>query len=122
MWEVKIVDRNKKIIGLKWSGNVKKEEVAEANQQLEKCINELQADSFDLIVEMDNMMAFSKETQQEIVEQQKWVIGKGMKRAAVVVDKATTKMQLRRTSKESNNANEHFFSSYEDALSFLQNG
>ena len=122
MWEVKIVDRNKKIIGLKWSGNVKKEEVAEANQQLEKCINELQADSFDLIVEMDNMMAFSKETQQEIVEQQKWVIGKGMKRAAVVVDKATTKMQLRRTSKESNNTNEHFFSSYEDALSFLQNG
>lgn len=121
MWEVKLIDKKNKIIGLKWSGHVKKEEVAEANGKIAQLIKALNTDSFDMLIEMDNFMAFPKETQPEIVKQQKWVIEQGMKRAAVVVNKVTTKMQLKRTSESSQNTNEHFFTSYEEALSFLKN-
>lgn len=120
-WEARIVDREKNIIYLKWIGFVKKEEVQEANQKLEQIFQELNADSFDFIVEMEDIMAFSKETQQEIVEQQKWVLSKGLRRSAVVVEKVTTKMQLKRTAESSNNDKEIFFDSFEEALEYLRN-
>lgn len=121
MWEVKMIDKSNNIIGLKWSGHVKKEEVDQANEKIEQLINELNSESFDMLIEMENLLAFPKNTQEKIIEQQKWVIKKGMRRAAVVVDKATTRMQLKNTSKESNNTNEHFFANYEEALAFLKN-
>lgn len=120
MWDVKMIDKEQRILGLKWSGHVKKEEVSQANEKLEQLINELNADSFDLLIEMDNIIAFPKDTQKEIVEQQKWVISKGMKRAAVVVENTLTRMQLKRTSQASQNTNEHFFANYEEALAFLK--
>lgn len=120
MWDAKIIDKSNQILGLKWSGHVKKEEVAQANEKLEQLIKELNSTSFDVIVEMENLMAFPKDTQQEIVKQQKWIISKGMNRAAVVVDRATTKMQLKRTSQESDNKNESHFSSIDEAIQFLK--
>ncbi|ENH98051.1 hypothetical protein J416_02369 [Gracilibacillus halophilus YIM-C55.5] len=121
MWEATIIDKKKKIVGLKWSGNVKKEEVHQANEKLEQLIHQLNTSSFNLLVELENLMAFSKETQAEIVEQQKWILEKGMNQAAVIADKATTKMQLKRTAKTSNHQNEHHFDNYDEALAFLQN-
>lgn len=47
MWDVKMIDKEQRILGLKWSGHVKKEEVSQANEKLEQLINELNADSFD---------------------------------------------------------------------------
>ena len=69
---------------------------------------------------MENIIAFPKETQEKVVEHQKWLLKNGMKRAAVVNNSATAKMQLERTAKESEHKNAFHFSSFEEALKFLQ--
>ncbi|MBM7095461.1 MULTISPECIES: hypothetical protein [Alteribacter] len=119
MWDVKIVDTKNHIIYLKWAGLVKPREVGEANNKLAECIDQL-GSRFDMVVDMAELKVWTPETQQEIVKHQQWLIGAGLGKAAVVVNGAIAKMQLKRTAKESSHSNEHHFTSYEDAMAFLQ--
>ncbi|WP_026691706.1 hypothetical protein [Alteribacter aurantiacus] len=119
MWDVKIVDTSKKVILLKWAGMVRPKEVGEANKKLAECIDQL-GEGFDMIVDMAELKVWTPETQQEIVKHQQWLISAGLGKAAVVVNGAIAKMQLKRTAKESNHSNEHHFTSFDEAMAFLQ--
>ena len=122
MWSVRVINPSKKIIGLTWSGLVPPHEVAEANAELERCIRRLASPGFDLLVDMQELIAWPPETQKEIVAHQKWLTQRGMKRAAVVTASALTRMQLNRTARESEHRTETQFETVGDALHFLEVG
>ncbi|PSL40838.1 SpoIIAA-like protein [Salsuginibacillus halophilus] len=121
MWDAGVWDKENNILSIKWSGRVTPDEVAAANEKLQQILQDLAPKSFDVVVEMENLMAFSPETQEAIVEHQRWLLEEGMRYAAVVVDKATAKMQLKRTAKESGHSNEFHFDTIDEAIEFLKN-
>ncbi|MFZ3590254.1 hypothetical protein ACOI1C_13555 [Bacillus sp. DJP31] len=119
MYEVKIVDQSKKIIGLKWVGPLEPEHVEQANKELEKLITSLRSSTFDLVVDMRESGVLKTETQKKLEEHQRWLLTKGMNRAAVVFKSAVVKLQLSRTARNSDHKNEFHFDNYDDALNFL---
>lgn len=74
---------------------------------------------FDVIVDMRDVKVFSEESQEALVEHQKALKGFGMRRAAVIVGSQLTKMQLRRTSRQSEHPLESYWDTYQEALDFL---
>ncbi|WP_078551850.1 STAS/SEC14 domain-containing protein [Bacillus alkalicellulosilyticus] len=120
MWNVDVLNKEKKIISIEWSGKVTPEEVLEANAKLKEGITSLPSKGFDVIVNMSDVTVLIQETQKELVKHQAWLLEMGMKRAAVVVNGAVAKMQLKRTARESSHDNEYHFETPEEALQFLE--
>ena len=120
MWSVQVINPQRKILGLSWSGLVQPHEVAEANASLEAHIRRLPTPGFDLLVDMLELLAWPPETQKEIVVHQRWLLQRGMRRAAVVTSSMLTRMQLNRTARESDHRTEKQFDTVGDALFFLE--
>lgn len=120
MWQVSIIDREQPIIELVWAGKVEPHEVPEANEQIEQCLRTLGGVPFDMLVDTTKLISFPPETQQLIVEQQKWVISKGLRRSAVVTPSAVVNVALDMTRKKSGHTEEFKFGSREEALAFLK--
>ncbi|WP_054636095.1 STAS/SEC14 domain-containing protein [Thalassobacillus sp. C254] len=119
MWNVRIEDREASILFIRWEGKVTPEDVKRVNNKVEEYLKELQASTFDVIVEM-NVVAWPSDTQQEVVKHQEWLLQKGMNRAAVIVNSAISKMQLKRTSSESSHTKEYHFGTFEEGMNFLK--
>lgn len=119
MWNVELVNKEKNVIGLTWHGLVKAEDIEAANQSIEAVRGELEGNEFDLLVNMSDFMAFPPDAQAALARHQKWLLSIGMRRAAVACGKAVTKMQLKRTARESGHGKEVQFESLQEARSFL---
>ncbi|WP_416147968.1 STAS/SEC14 domain-containing protein [Salipaludibacillus sp. HK11] len=117
MHEVKMIDKQNKVIGVSWIGKVSPEDIREANEKLEVLIKPL--NQFDVLVDMNEITVLLPETQKELVKHQEWLLKSGMQRAAVVVSSNIAKMQLKRTAKESSHAKELHFESQKEALEYL---
>ncbi|UOE94919.1 STAS/SEC14 domain-containing protein [Alkalihalobacillus sp. LMS39] len=120
MWNVQVEDRTKKIIAIQWSGKVTPEDIEAANTKLEKEITSLHTNEFDVIVDMVDVSVMIPESQKKLVDHQQWLLQKGMKRAAVIVNGTIAKLQLKRTARESSHQNEFHFETFEEALTFLK--
>lgn len=120
MWQVSIIDSEQPIIELVWSGKVEPHEVPEANKQIEQCLRSLGNRPFDMLVDTSKLISFPPETQRQIVEQQKWVLSKGLRRSAVVTPNTVVNMALDVTRKKSGHTEEFKFGSREEALAFLK--
>lgn len=120
MWRVSILDPNHPIIELVWSGRVEPEEVGQANEKLAECFRVIGKKPFDMLVDTSGLITFPAETQRLIVEQQKWVLSMGLRRAAVVVPNSAVKMALDMTRAKSGHTEEYKFPSREEALAFLK--
>ncbi|WP_281890418.1 hypothetical protein [Paenibacillus sp. YYML68] len=115
---VNIINKEKRIIELVWSGLVKPEKVEEVNRILYQYAAQLGFD-FDLLVDMREVKAFPQDTKMKIVEHQRLLKSWGMKRASVAVGGAVAKMQLNRVAKESEHSTETQWATYEEAYQFL---
>ena len=122
MYEVKIIDKSKKIVGISWIGKVTPDDVRQANDKLAVIMKELASEQFDVLVNMSEITVLLQDTQKEIVKHQEWLLQNGMQRAAVIVSSTIAKMQLKRTAKESEHSNEYHFQSETEALEFLRAG
>lgn len=120
MWSVSILDHNHPIIELVWSGRVEVDEVGQANEKLAECIRAVGKKPFDMLVDTSQLITFPPETQRLIVEQQKWVISMGLRKAAVVVPNNAVKTVLDMTRAKSGHTEEFKFASREEALAFLR--
>ncbi len=120
MWSINILDRDHPIIELVWSGRVEPDEVGQANEKLAECIRIIGNKPFDMLVDTSGLIAFPAETQRLIVEQQKWVLSMGLRRAAVVVPNNAVKTALDMTRAKSGHTEEFKFHTREDALAFLK--
>ncbi|ADU29172.1 STAS/SEC14 domain-containing protein [Evansella cellulosilytica] len=120
MFEVKVLDVSKKIMYIKWSGMVEPEEVREATNRITELLKGFPSSGFDVLVEMVDVTVMKQDTREELVKHQEWLKEAGMKRAAVVVEGAVAKMQLKRTAKQSNHSEEYHFNSYDEAFHFLK--
>jgi hypothetical protein len=119
MWSVDVLDPRRRIIKIVWSGLLKAEEIKAANVKLDACIRQLGSQPFDVLVDMREAPVFPPEAQKELVEHQRWLLGEGMQRAAVVTAGAIAEMQLDRTRRQSGHEQEFNFSTPEEALTFL---
>ncbi|WP_280771158.1 STAS/SEC14 domain-containing protein [Salipaludibacillus daqingensis] len=119
MHEVKVINKQHKIIGISWIGKVTPEDIHEANGKLAELIKPYQSKGFDVLVDMNEITVLFPETQKELVLHQEWLIESGMQRAAVVVSSSIAKMQLKRTAKQSNHETELHFNNQSEALDFL---
>lgn len=115
---VRRLDSKEPIIEIIWDGMVSPEEVEQTNREIQHIAQQLDH-SFDVLVDMRNMKAFSQETKEKIVEHQKLLTQWGMRRASVAVGSAIAKMQLNRISKESEHQTEFQWETYDEALAFL---
>lgn len=120
MWSVSILDRDRPIIELVWSGRVEASEFEEANKKIAECIQEVGANGFDMLVDTSKLVTFSPEAQRLVVEQQKWVISQGLRRSAVVTPGAVVNIALDMIRQKSGHAEEYKFPTREDALAFLK--
>lgn len=120
MWSVSILDRNHPIIELVWSGRVEASEVGQANEKLADCFRTLGGRPFDMLVDTSKLISFPADTQRLIVEQQKWVLSKGLRRSAVVIPNNVVKSALDMTRQKSGHTEEFKFVSREEALAFLK--
>ncbi|MFC4321804.1 SpoIIAA family protein [Litchfieldia salsa] len=120
MYEIKVIDQSKSIIGLSWLGKVTPQDVLGVNEELNQLFTKLNINEFDLLVNMSEITVLFPETQKEIVKHQAWLLQKGMRRAAVVVNSSVAKLQLKRTAKESRHQGEFHFDTPEEALTFLK--
>lgn len=114
----RILDEQKRIIEIIWSGLVKPDKVEEVNQKVEQYAEQL-GHCFDVLVDMRDVKVFIPETKEKLVEHQKLLKEWGMKRASVAVGGAIAKMQLNRVAKESDHQTEYQWETVEEALEFL---
>ncbi|NMO95443.1 hypothetical protein [Paenibacillus lemnae] len=119
MSSTRILDKNYRIIEIVWDQKAKPEDFHRITREIEQLAKQLNG-AFDVIVDMRNVKAFMPESQAELVVHQKDVMGFGMQRAAVIVDGAITKMQLKRSAKQAEHHTETHWNSYEEALNFLK--
>lgn len=120
-WSVQILDRERGILHLVWSGMITSAIIHEVNEALKKSIAELGHAKFDVLVDTSTMLVLP-EANQTFADHQKLLLQLGMKRAAVVLDANANvgKAQLDRIKKNSGNEVETQWTSYEEALAFLQ--
>ncbi|MDG5786756.1 hypothetical protein QA612_04575 [Evansella sp. AB-P1] len=119
MHDVKLLDKEKKILLIKWIGMVEPNEILEANTKLKESIESFSSPGFDLLVDMTNVKVMKQDTRDELVKHQQMLLTLGMNRAAVVVQGALAKMQLNRTTRESKHEREFHFDTYEQAYKYL---
>ena len=117
MYEVKILDRNKPIILLRWQGIVSKKEVLEANELLERAFREVGKAYF--LVDVSELKVFSPDTKEAIIEQQIRFLP-FMITIASVMSKAIVIKQLEETRAEAGNEKEKPFTTFEEALAYLK--
>ncbi|MCD1260094.1 hypothetical protein B5M42_014865 [Paenibacillus athensensis] len=115
----KIVDRPHRIVEIVWDPKATPDDFDRITRQIEGFSREL-GGVFDVIVDMRTVKAFLPESQAKLVEHQKALLQCGMRRAAVIVAGAITKIQLNRTAKQSEHTTESHWDNYEDALQFLK--
>lgn len=120
MWSVQLIDPARRIVELVWAGKIEPEEVPQANARLAEIIDGFNGQPFDALVDMSKFISFPASTQHLIVEQQKMVIEKGMRRSAVVVPSSVVKAGLNMLANRSGHATEYHFATREEALAFLQ--
>jgi len=120
VWNAKILDPHHPIIELVWAERVTGDDVDEADKKLDECIKAIGGRPFDLLVDMSKLVAFLPEAQRKLVEHQKWLLSKGMQRAAVVSPNAVVSTALDIIRKRSDHVHEYKFSTREEALAFLK--
>lgn len=121
MTDAKVLDPSHPIIELVWSGRVGPEDVDRINQKLSECLQEIGNKPFDHLVDSTQIITISPDGQKAIVEHQKWLLEKGMKRAAVITPNAVINSALDMIRSRSEHEHEYKFSSREEALQFLKN-
>lgn len=119
MYEVKVLNKSKKIMLLKWAGIVKKEDVSQVNTLLNQLHEEIGKGKFYLLVDCSDLQVFAPETKDLIIEQQKMFIPHIIK-VASVMQKTLTKIQLKETRDKAGNHVETQFETYDEALHFLE--
>ena len=117
--KVRILDPAKGIVELVWSGQETPADVSRANQEITTLVHH-RKDGFDLLVDMRTVVAWSQETKAAVIEHQRFLLGLGLRRAAVVVGNAVTRMQLNNVKRQSSNDRETQWSSYDEARQFLE--
>lgn len=120
MYNITLIDQEQAIIGIKWEKTLSPAGIQQANQDIDRILKEQSYSSFDLIVDMKDVVVFKPETQKEIVVHQAWLKERGMNRAAVIVKSSVAKLQLKRTARESSHTTEQHFVDYEEAVAFLK--
>ena len=94
VYQVKIINKDKKIAMLKWEGMVKASEIKEVDSELKRFKEEFNNEKFYLIVDVKDLKVFSPDAKELIVEQQKW-IKSSLHVSAVVMDKKLIERQLK---------------------------
>ncbi|MFO7247029.1 MAG: STAS/SEC14 domain-containing protein [Thermaerobacter sp.] len=120
MYKVQLLDPERRIIELVWSGKVQPEEVEEVNQKFLEIIKSFDGKPFDALVDLSTLISFPPETQRGIAEQQKMALEKGLRRSAVVVPSGAVRAGLNTISNKSGLQTEFHFASRQEALAFLQ--
>jgi len=115
----RILDRDRKIIELVWTGRETPADIEAVNMELLDWTSRL-GRGFDLLVDMRSVTAWSQETKEALVTHQQFLLRWGMRRAAVVVASAVARLQLNGVKKLSDNDRETQWGSYEEALTFLK--
>lgn len=118
MYEVKIIDKQKPVILLRWQGIISKEDVLTANELLEKAFREVNYKSY-FLVDVSELKIFAPDTKDAIIEQQKRFLPY-MTAIASVMNKALVTKQLAQTRKEAGNNKETPFTSFDEALAYLK--
>lgn len=120
VYQVKIINKDKKIAMLKWEGMVKASEIKEVDSELKRFKEEFNNEKFYLIVDVKDLKVFSPGAKELIVEQQKW-IKSSLHVSAVVMDKKLIERQLKELgSKSTTNEIEVPFPTYEEALAYVE--
>lgn len=120
MYEVKVLNKFKKIAYLKWEGIVKAEEVASANEELLKIYkDDFHSNKFYLLVDASKLMMFKPETKQLIIEQQK-LFGPKLIKVADVIKGNLTKAQLKKANDDAELSIVTRFDDFNEALRFLE--
>ena len=115
----KILDAKNKIIEIVWDKGAEPHDFDRITSEVEKFSKDL-GGKFDVIVDMRGVIAFSPDSQAKLVDHQKDLLAFGMQRAAVIVAGAISKLQLKRSAKQSEHTGESHWNSYEEALAFLK--
>lgn len=118
MYEVKIIDKQKPIILLRWQGIISKQEVLSANEELEKAFREVGNLAY-FLVDVSELKIFAPDTKEAIIDQQKRFLPY-MKAIASVMNKALVTKQLAETRKEAGNEKETPFTSFDEAFAYLK--
>ncbi|PZD95965.1 hypothetical protein DNH61_11060 [Paenibacillus sambharensis] len=119
MSTTRILDKTDRVIEIVWEQKASPDDFDRITGEVKRFSKEL-GGRFNVLVDMRSVKAFLPESQAKLVEHQKDLLSFGMQRAAVVVQGAIAKMQLNRSSKQSENAVESHWDSYEEALAFLK--
>jgi hypothetical protein len=115
----RILDRDKKIVELVWTGRETPADIEAVNLELLDWASQL-GRGFDLLVDMRSVTAWSQETKDALVVHQQLLIKWGMRRASVVVASAVARLQLKGVKQLSANDRETQWGSYDEALGFLK--
>lgn len=116
LFNVKVLDKEKHILFLKWHGIVNAKEVENATKEMNDIyIKDFNQKKFYIIVDTSELKVFNPETKEEIVKQQKWINDK-IYSTHVVAESSLTKRQLKQTHVDSGITNEFFFDNFDEAL------
>lgn len=115
----RLLDEKHNIIEIIWTQNAQPIDFERITKEIEELTRNMNGE-FDVIVDNSKVKAFLPESQVKLVEHQKALIELGMKRAAIIVSSAVSKLQLSRSAKQAENSTESHFSTYEEALAFLK--
>lgn len=116
MYKVTILDYDKPIVYLKWSGVVSKQEALDVIPDLKDAAKKV-GKKFYFIVDASELKL--NKAEDEFAKHQKETLPYMLK-VLVVVDSSITKLQIRQMAKKSNNDKELFFKTYEEALEYAK--
>jgi len=120
MFQVKVLDNTHRIVHLIWEGSVTKQEIADSNDALENAIKQVGA-PFKFLVDTSKLKLIQPDAAEASVAQQKQFLSR-IEKLAVVNTSQLTKLQLRKIGEQSEaNKQENFFTSMDEAISFLKN-
>lgn len=119
MYEVKILNKQKKIAYVKWSGVVKPAEVPVVTEKLLKIYEEFNKKRFYIIIDASSLNVFPPETKTLIIEQQKTIVPL-LFEVAEISPKTLTKRQLGDTKEAAGNEIAVHFKSVDEALKHLE--
>ncbi|WP_020618968.1 hypothetical protein [Paenibacillus daejeonensis] len=115
----RLFDKENKIIEIVWYQSAQPQDFDRVTGEIETLSRDL-GGAFDVLVDMREVQAFSPESQVKLVEHQKSILSFGMQRAAVVVTGAISKLQLKRSARQSEHTTESHWNNYDDAVAFLK--
>ena len=114
MYKIEIVDAEKPIVSLKWSGVVDKKEALDVIPDIKAAANKV-GKKFYFLVDVSEIKL--NKAVEEFAEHQKATLPYMLK-VLVVVDSSITKLQVRQMAKASGNDKEVFFKTYEEAVAY----